>query len=286
ADDEIRVRIDESVRGADVFVIQPTCPPTAQNLMELLLILDALKRASARRSTAVIPYYGYARQEKKVKPREPISAKLVADLISVAGADRLLTVDLHVQSIQGFFNMPVDHLPGGPLLAQDLVERSFAGADTVVVSPDVGGVGAAKTLADRLNASLAIIAKRRPEADRVEVIQVIGELEGKRAILIDDIIDTGRSLVSAANMVAQAGASEIYAYATHAVLSGEAVDEMEAAPIKEVVVTDTIPLPESKRRPKLRVLSMAPILAEAIRRVHGNISVSTLFDRYWEEDKK
>lgn len=286
ADGEIRVRIDESVRGADVFVVQPTCPPTAQNLMELLLILDALKRASARRSTAVIPYYGYARQEKKVKPREPISAKLVADLISVAGADRLLTVDLHVQSIQGFFNMPVDHLPGGPLLAQDLVERSFAGADTVVVSPDVGGVGAAKTLADRLNASLAIIAKRRPEADRVEVIQVIGELEGKRAILIDDIIDTGRSLVSAANMVAQAGASEIYAYATHAVLSGEAVDEMEAAPIKEVVVTDTIPLPESKRRPKLRVLSMAPILAEAIRRVHGNISVSTLFDRYWEEDKK
>ena len=286
ADDEIRVRIDESVRGADVFVVQPTCPPTAQNLMELLLILDALKRASARRSTAVIPYYGYARQEKKVKPREPISAKLVADLISVAGANRLLTVDLHVQSIQGFFNIPVDHLPGGPLLAKDLVDRSFAGPDTVVVSPDVGGVGAAKTLADRLSASLAIIAKRRPEANQVEVIQVIGELKGKRAILMDDIIDTGRSLVSAAEMVAQAGAAEIYAYATHPVLSGEAVEQIEAAPIKEVVVTDTIPLPESKRRPKLRVLSMAPILAEAIRRVHGNISVSTLFDRYWEEDKK
>jgi ribose-phosphate pyrophosphokinase len=286
ADDEIRVRIDESVRGADVFVVQPTCPPTAQNLMELLLILDALKRASARRSTAVIPYYGYARQEKKVKPREPISAKLVADLLSVAGADRLLAVDLHVQSIQGFFNIPVDHLPGGPLLAKDLVERSFTGSDTVVVSPDVGGVGTAKALADRLNASLAIIAKRRPEANRVEVIQVIGELQGKRAVLIDDIIDTGGSLVSAAEMIAQAGASEIYAYATHPVLSGDAVERLEAAPIKEVVVTDTIPLPESKRSPKLRVLSMAPVLAEAIRRVHGNISVSTLFDRYWEEDKK
>ena len=286
ADGEIWVRIEESVRGADVFVVQPTCPPTSENVMELLVILDALKRASARRTTAVIPYYGYARQEKKLKPREPISAKLIADLISTAGADRLLAVDLHVQSIQGFFDIPVDHIPAGPILAEDLQERSFKGPDTVVVSPDVGGVGTAKALADRLSASLAIIAKRRPEVNRVEVLQVIGQLEGKRVILIDDMIDTAGSVVSAAEMVAQQGASEVYAYATHAVLSGDAVDRLQAGPIKEVVVTDTIPLPESKRRQKIRVLSVAPVLAEAIRRVHGNLSVSTLFDRYWQDDKK
>jgi ribose-phosphate pyrophosphokinase len=286
ADGEIWVRIEESVRGADVFLVQPTCPPSAENIMELLVILDALKRASARRITAVIPYYGYARQEKKLKPREPITAKLVADLISVAGADRVLSVDLHVQSIQGFFNIPVDHLPAGPLLAEDLVARGFTGPSTVVVSPDVGGVGTAKALADRLSASLAIIAKRRPEANRVEILQVIGELEDKRAVLVDDIIDTGGSLVSAAEVVAGKGASEVYAYATHAVLSGEAVEELARAPIKEVVVTDTIPLPQSKRHAKIRLLSVAPTLAEAIRRVHQNLSVSTLFDRYWEEDKK
>ncbi len=286
ADGEIWVRIEESVRGADVFVVQPTCPPTSESIMELLIILDALKRASARRTTAVVPYYGYARQEKKIKPREPISAKLVADLISVAGADRLLTVDLHVQSIQGFFDMPVDHLPAGPILADDMIACGLAGPGTVVVSPDVGGVGTAKALADRLSASLAIIAKRRPDANRVEVIEVIGELNGKRAILVDDIIDTGRSLVSAAEMVAARGASEVFAYATHPVLSGEAVQLLDKAPIKEIVVTDTIPLPEEKRRDKIRVISMAPVLAEAIRRVHQDLSVSTLFGRYWEEDKK
>lgn len=286
ADGEIWVRIEESVRGDDVFVIQPTCPPSAENIMELLVILDALKRASARRITAVIPYYGYARQEKKLKPREPITAKLIADLISVAGADRVLTVDLHVQSIQGFFNIPVDHIPAGPLLAQDLLARSFTGPDTVVVSPDVGGVGTAKALADRLSASLAIIAKRRPEANQVEILQVIGELDGKRAVLVDDIIDTAGSIVSAAEALAAKGAREIYAYATHPVLSGDAVARLARAPIKEVVVTDTIPLPEHKHHPKLRVLSVAPVLAEAIRRVHGNLSVSTLFDRYWQDDKK
>jgi ribose-phosphate pyrophosphokinase len=286
ADGEIRVRIDESVRGADVFLVQPTCPPTSENIMELLVILDALKRASARRTTAVIPSYAYARQEKKLKPREPISAKLVADLISVAGASRILTVDLHVQSIQGFFDIPVDHIPAGPILAEDLIARSFVGAEIVVVSPDVGGVGTAKALADRLNASLAIIAKRRPEPNQVELIQVIGQLEGKRAILIDDIIDTGGSMVSAAEMVAQRGASEVYGYATHAVLSGDAVDRLEGSPLREVVVTDTIPVPPDKQRGKIRVLSIAPILAEAIRRVHGNVSVSTIFDRYWSDDKK
>jgi len=285
-DGEIWVRIEESVRGADVFLIQPTCPPTSESIMELLIILDALKRASARRTTAVIPYYAYARQEKKLKPREPISAKLVADLITVAGADRILAVDLHVQSIQGFFNLPVDHLPAGPILAEDLVRRSLTGPDTVVVSPDVGGVGTAKALADRLNASLAIIAKRRPDVNQVQILQVIGELEGKRAVLVDDIIDTGGSIVSAAEAVQESGVSEVYAYATHPVFSGSAVDRLQASSIREVVVTDTIPLPESKRRPKIRVLSIAPVLAEAIRRVHEQVSVSTLFDRYWEEDKK
>ncbi len=286
ADGEIWVRIEESVRGDDVFVIQPTCPPSSENIMELLIILDALKRASARRTTAVIPYYGYARQEKKIKPREPISAKLVADLISVAGADRVLTADLHVQSIQGFFDLPVDHLPAGPILADDLARRGFAGRDTVVVSPDVGGVGGAKALADRLSASLAIIAKRRPAANVVEILEVIGELEGRRAVLVDDIVDTGGSVVSAAEAVAERGASEIYAYATHAVFSGDCVARLEGSPITEIVVTDTIPLPEAKRSPRIRVLSVAPIFAEAIRRVHKNRSVSTLFDEYWRDDRK
>jgi ribose-phosphate pyrophosphokinase len=286
SDVEIWVRIEESVRGADVFLVQPTCPPTSENIMELLVILDALKRASARRTTAVIPYYGYARQEKKLRPREPISAKLIADLISAAGADRLLAVDLHVQSIQGFFDIPVDHLPAGPILAEDLIARSIGGADTVVVSPDVGGVGTAKALADRLSAALAIIAKRRPEVNAVEVIQVIGELGDKRVVLVDDLIDTAGSIVQAAEMVGERGAREIWAYATHAVFSGDAVERLQASPIREIVVTDTIPLPRSKQRDKIRVLSIAPVLAEAIRRVHGNLSVSTLFDRYWEEDKK
>ncbi len=286
ADGEIRVRIDESVRGADVFLVQPTCPPTSENIMELLVILDALKRASARRTTAVIPYYGYARQEKKTKPREPIAAKLVADLISVAGADRILTVDLHVQSIQGFFDIPVDHIPAGPILAEDLVSRGFTGTDTVVVSPDVGGVGTAKALADRLSASLAIIAKRRPEPNLVEVIQLIGDLSGKRAVIVDDIVDTAASIISAAKMIAERGASEIYAYATHGILSGDAVAGLEMALIKEIVLTDTIPIPPAKRSSKIRILSIAPILAEAIKRVHADSSVSTIFDRYWEDDKK
>jgi ribose-phosphate pyrophosphokinase len=286
ADGEVRVRIDESVRGADVFLVQPTCTPTSENIMELLVILDALKRASARRTTAVIPYYAYARQEKKTNPREPISAKLVADLISVAGADRVLTVDLHVQSIQGFFDMPVDHIPAGPILAEDLISRGLTGSDVAVVSPDVGGVGMAKALVDRLNASLVIIAKRRPDPNLVEVVEMIGEVAGKRAVLIDDIIDTARSIVSAAEMVAERGASGVYAYATHAVFSEDAVARLDTSPIEEVVVTDTIPLPSGKKSTKVRVLSVAPVLAEAIRRVHANESVSTIFERYWLDDKK
>jgi len=286
SDGEIWVSIADSVRGADVFVVQPTCPPTSETIMELLIILDALKRASARRITAVVPYYGYARQEKKVKPREPITAKLVADVMTMAGASRVLTMDLHTLSIQGFFNIPVDNLPGGPILARDMEARGLGRDDTVVVSPDVGGVGTAKALADRLSAGLAIIAKRRPGINQVEVLEVIGDLEGKRAILIDDIIDTGSSLVSAAEAVAARGAREVYAYATHPVFSGDAVDRLQKSLIREVVVTDTIPLPKKKRRPKIRTLTVAPVLGEAIRRVHAHLSVSTLFDQYWKEDKK
>ncbi len=286
SDGEIWVSIADSVRGADVFVVQPTCAPTSETIMELLIILDALKRASARRITAVVPYYGYARQEKKVKPREPITAKLIADVITMAGASRVLTMDLHTLAIQGFFNIPVDNLPAGPLLATDMEARGLGGEDTVVVSPDVGGVGTAKALADRLSASLAIIAKRRPAANQVEILEVIGELEGRRAILIDDIIDTGGSVVSAAEAVAARGAREICAYATHPVFSGNAVDRLQASVIREVVVTDTIPLPDHNRRPKIGVLSVASVLAEAIRRVHAHQSVSTLFNQYWREDKK
>ena len=286
SDGEIRVMIAESVRGADVFVVQSTCPPTSENIMELLVILDGLKRASARRVTAVIPYYGYARQEKKIKPREPITAKLVADVITVAGANRVLTVDLHSPAIQGFFNIPVDNVPAGPILARDMEERGYGGPDTVVVSPDVGGVGTAKALADRLNSGLAIIAKRRPGVNEVEILEVIGELEGKRAVLIDDIIDTGGSIVSAAQAVADRGAKEVSAYATHPVFSGNAVERLQRSALKEVVVTDTIPLPEGKQTSKIRVISLAPVLAEAIKRVHAHQSVSTLFDRYWKEEKR
>jgi ribose-phosphate pyrophosphokinase len=286
ADGEIRVSIAESVRGADVFLVQPTCPPTSETVLELLVILDGLKRASARRVTAVIPYYGYARQEKKIKPREPITAKLMADVITVAGANRVLTVDLHSPAIQGFFNIPLDNIPAGPILAQDMQARGYGGPDTVVVSPDVGGVGTAKALADRLSSPLAIIAKRRPEANEVEILEVIGELKGKRAILIDDIIDTGGSIVSAAHAIAGRGAKAVCAYATHAVFSGTAVEKLEQSVLQEIVVTDTIPLAEDKQKPKIRVISLAPVLAEAIKRVHAHESVSTLFERYWREEKR
>lgn len=286
SDGEIRVMIAESVRGSDVFLVQSTCPPTSETIMELLVILDALKRASARRVTAVIPYYGYARQEKKIKPREPVTAKLIADVIEVAGASRVLTVDLHSPAIQGFFNIPVDNVPAGPILAEDMLARGYGGPDTVVVSPDVGGVGTAKTLADRLSASLAIIAKRRPDTNEVEILEVIGELHGKQAIVIDDIIDTGGSIVSAAEAVAGRGAKAVCAYATHAIFSGRAIERLEASALREVVVTDTIPLSKGKRKTRIRVISLAPVLAEAIKRVHADQSVSTLFDKYWREEKR
>jgi ribose-phosphate pyrophosphokinase len=283
ADQEIHVLINESVRGDDVFVIQPTCTPASENLMELLIILDALKRASPQRVTAVIPYYGYARQERKEKPREPITAKLVADLLSVAGIDRLLTVDLHVQSIQGFFNCPVDHLLAGPLFADHFLQRGMGGNDVVVVSPDVGGVGTARAFADRLRSPLAIIAKRRPEADKAVVMEVIGELERDTAIMIDDMITTGGSVVMAAEALQKRGVKNIYVCATHPVFSGDACRRLESAPIKEVLVTDTIPLCAEKQASKIKVLSIAPLLAEAICRVHSDTSVSALFEPTWDK---
>ena len=286
SDGEIRVKVNESVRGADVFVVQPTCPPASDNVMELLIIIDALKRASARRIVAVVPYYGYARQEKKAGGREPITARLMADLLTVAGAHRILAVDMHVPSIQGFFNLPVDHLNAGPLLAGYFITRGFADANTVVVSPDVGGVGAARAVADRLDASLAIIAKRRPQPNQAEIMEVIGDLNGKRAIFFDDMIDTAGSLVSGARAVAERGAADICACATHGIFSDDAILRLADSPIREVVVTDTIPLASERRIEKVKVLSVAPLLAEAIRRVHEDASVSSLFDRQWVEDKR
>lgn len=286
SDGEIRVKINESVRGADVFVVQPTCPPGSNNVMELLIIIDALKRASARRIIAVVPYYGYARQEKKATGREPITARLIADLLTVAGAHRLLAIDMHVPSIQGFFNLPVDHLYAGPLLADYFMRQGFMDDKTVVVSPDVGGVGTARAAADRLEASFAIITKRRPQPNQAEAMEVIGDLQGKRAIFFDDLIDTGGSLASGARAVAQRGAVEIYASATHGIFSGDAIARLTESPIRQVVVTDTIPVPAEKLTDKIKVISVAPLLAEAIRRVHEDASVSSMFDRGWEEDKR
>lgn len=286
SDGEIRVQIQESVRGMDVFVVQPTCPPTSENILELLIMLDALKRASARRITAVMPYYGYARQEKKTKPREPIAARLLADVISTAGAQRVFLVDVHVQTIQGFFNLPVDHLPAGPLLATYFRNRGFADGDTVVVSPDVGGVGRATSLGDRLSADLAIIAKRRPEPNECEVIDVIGDVNNKRVVIVDDIVDTAGSLVSGAQALMARGAREIYACATHGVLSGPAIERLQNSAITKLIITDTIPLAPEKQIDKIEVLSVAPMLAEGIRRIHADQSLSTIFEKFWVEDTR
>lgn len=278
ADGEIKIKIDESVRGTDVFIIQPTCHPVNDNLMELLLLIDAFKRASARRITAVIPYYGYGRQEKKVKPREPISAKLVADLISVAGADRVLTIDLHADQIQGFFNCPVDQLTAIPILADYCRSAGLSGEKVVVVSPDVGGVARARAFAELLQSPLAIITKRRPQPNISEVMEIIGDVEGKIAILVDDIVDTGGSLVKGAEAILERGAVKVFGCCTHPVLSGDAVKRIEASPIEELFVTDTIPL-GNKQSPKIKVLSVAELLAEAIARIHKEQSVSILFRR-------
>jgi len=278
SDGEISVNIFESVRGADVFVIQSVCHPVNNNLMELLIMIDAFKRASAGQITAVIPYYGYARQDRKSKARDPITAKLIADLITSAGTDRVLTMDLHAPQIQGFFNIPLDHLLGGPILAKYFVDKGFeANDDVVVVSPDLGSVTRARCFAQRLNVPIAIIDKRRPKVNMVEIMNVIGDIEGKRVLLIDDLTDTAGTLAQSAHVLMAHGASEIYACCTHAVLSGEAICNLSESPIMEMVITDTIPLTHEKRLDKIHIISVAPLFAEAIKRIYEDIPVSPLF---------
>lgn len=275
SDGEINVEIDESVRGMDVFVIQSICHPVNNNLMELLILIDALKRASAERITAVLPYYGYARQDRKVSPRAPISAKLIADLITTAGASRILTVDLHAGQIQGFFNIPVDHLFAAPVLLEYL--KKFTD-EMVIVAPDAGGVERARAYAKRLNCTLAIIDKRREGPNVSQVMNIIGDVSGLTAVLVDDMVDTGGTLVRAAYALMEKGAKRIYACCTHPVLSGKAVDLIKESPIQELIVTNTIPLREdAKACVKIKVLSVSNLLADAIRRIYEDESVSCLF---------
>ena len=277
SDGEVQVEITENVRGGDVFVIQSTCTPTNDHLMELLLMLDAFKRASARRITAVVPYYGYARQDRKVSPRVPISAKLVADLITTAGASRVLTVDLHAGQIQGFFNVPVDNVYATPVLLEYLRGR-IGRRDVTVISPDVGGVERARAFDKRLDASLAIIYKRRARPNEGAEMQIIGEVDGRVAVIVDDMVDTAGTLAAAAEAVRGAGAPLVLACATHPVLSGNAIPRLAKSSIDELIVTDTIPLrPEATKLAKLHVLSVAPLLGEAIRRTHEEASISSLF---------
>ncbi len=279
SDGEVFVQVNENVRGADVFVIQPTCPPVNHNLMELLIMIDALRRASALRITAVIPYYGYARQDRKVQPRVPITAKLVADLITAAGTQRVLTMDLHVGQIQGFFNIPVDHLFAAPVLLQYFQQRlaEHAWEEPVVVAPDAGGVERSRAFAKRLGTSLAIMDKRRTGANETRIMHVIGDVRNRDVILLDDIIDTAGTIVQAVSALREEGARRILASCTHPVLSGQAVERLEKSEIAEVVVTNTIPLREDQQSKKITVLSVAPLLAEAIHRIHTETSVSSLF---------
>lgn len=276
SDGEIRVKIDENVRGADVFVVQSCCQPVNDSLMELLIIVDALKRSSANRITAVIPYFGYARQDRKDQPRVPITAKLVADLMTVAGADRVLSMDLHAGQIQGFFNVPVDHLYSLPVLLDYIVKKQIA--DLVVVSPDAGGVERARAFAKRLQANLAIIDKRREGPNQAQVMNIIGEVQGKSVLLLDDMIDTAGTIVQGAQACLDHGAREVMTACTHAVLSGPALERLQASCLSQVVVTNTIPLRgKDLICPKLHQLSVAPLLGEAIRRIHEDESVSSLF---------
>lgn len=275
---EISVDINETVRGADVFVVQPIFEPVNDNLMELLIMLDAFKRASAGRITAVIPHYAYARQDRKAKARQPITAKLVADLIHTAGADRVLTMDLHAAQIQGFFDIPVDNLMGLPILGKYFLKKNFNPNELVVVSPDIGGIKRARKFAEKLHGSIAIIDKRRPRPNVSEIMNVIGDVKGKNAILIDDMIDTAGSITNAAEALVKLGAKKVYACCTHPVLSGPAVERLKNSPIEEVIVLNTIPVPEEKMFDKLKVISVAPIFSEAIRRIYEEISVSTLFE--------
>ncbi len=277
-DGEVRLEINESVRGNNVFIIQPTCAPVNENLMELLIMVDAIRRASAKSITTVIPYYGYARQERKQKPREPISAKLVANLLTAAGADRMVTIDLHTSSIQGFFDIPVDHMPAVPLLANYYREKQLE--NVVVVSPDIGGVTRARNLAERLNCNLAIIDKRRPEPNKSEIMGIIGDVRGKNVIIVDDMIDTAGTITNAANFLSdQAGANEVYACCTHAVFTPPAVERIQQSSIKEMLITNTIPLTEEEKQcAKIQTVSIAPLLGRTIEYIHNKKSVSGLFD--------
>ncbi len=275
ADGEVFVRIDENIRGADVFIVQPTNPP-AENVLELLLLIDAVRRASAARITCVLPYFGYARQDRKDQPRVAIGAKLVANLIETAGADRLLGIDFHQHQLQGFFDIPVDHLYAAPVFVSHFRKKQLK--DLVVVAPDVGSAKMARGFAKRLDASLAIIDKRRPKANVAEVVNVVGEVAGRDCIIPDDMIDTAGTVSEAARALKELGANDIYVCATHALLSGPAVERLSAAPIKEVVLTDTIAVPPERRFPSLTILSVGELVAKAIRFTHSDQSVSSLFD--------
>lgn len=277
SDGEIQINIEESIRGCDVYVIQSTSAPVNENIMEVLIMIDALKRASAKTINVVMPYYGYARQDRKARAREPITAKLVANLLETAGATRVICLDLHAPQIQGFFEIPTDHLMGVPILADYFKKREFDG-DVVIVSPDHGGVTRARKMAERLKAPIAIIDKRRPRPNVAEVMNIVGNIEGKIAILIDDIIDTAGTITLAANALIENGAREVYACCTHPVLSGPAIDRIQNSKIKELVITNSIALPEEKKTDKIINLSVAPLIGEAIIRVHEEQSVSTLFD--------
>ena len=278
SDGEISVNIAETVRGSDVFLVQPSCHPVNDNIMELLIMLDAFKRASAGRITAVIPYYGYARQDRKAKARDPISAKLVADLIATAGADRVLTMDLHAPQIQGFFNIPVDHLLGFPIICP-YYEQKFKECkeEVIIVAPDLGSVTRSRHFCSRLDMPLAIIDKRRPKANVSEIMNIIGDVKGKKVILVDDLIDTAGTICNAAKALMDRGAVEVYACCTHPVLSGPAIERIQNSPILELVVLDTIPLSSDKKIEKIKILSVAPVFAEAIERIYDDLSVSTMF---------
>jgi ribose-phosphate pyrophosphokinase len=274
ADGEIFVKIDENVRGQDVFIIQPTCPP-AENLVELLILIDAAHRASAARVTAVIPYFGYGRQDRKDQPRVAIAAKLMANIITTAGADRVLAIDFHQHQLQGFFDIPVDHLFAAPALVQHY--RQMHLVDPVIVAPDVGGAKIARGFAKRLDGALAIIDKRRPSANIAEVVNVVGDVEGRDCLIVDDMIDTAGTMAEAAHALKRLGARDVYGCASHALLSGPAVDRLSGSPLKEVAVTNTMHIPEERRFDQLHILSIAPLLAQAIRFTHSDQSVSSLF---------
>jgi ribose-phosphate pyrophosphokinase len=272
---EIRVKIEEDVRGRDVFIVQPTCPPTNNNLMELLIMIDAVKRASARRITAVIPYFGYARQDRKDQPRVPITAKLVANLLTASGADRILTMDLHASQIQGFFDIPMDHLFAVNTVVDYLRKKKIK--NLVVASPDVGGIKMARAYAKRLEASLAVVDKRRIDDRHAEVMNILGDVKGKNIIVVDDLVATASSMCEASLALKKAGAIKIWAAVSHPILSGPAIERIKSSPIEEFIVTDSIPLDPSKRDSVFKVLSVAPLLGEAIRRIHQEESVSSLF---------